>query len=375
MTKIKVYQTQEKVFSIKEFVDLFIDKTNLSEAEKRLLREGNLLDTVPKHLNKAITRAEWLKEDRSDLIEMRRAGERSAYCEKNKVKFKGCNPPEKEVEFPTELTFFGKEEVTVEKIPYGILTAEQVIREILGCVFFSKYGLNTNLKPVCVYEQGYGFCLVEETKAEKRVESFLDFENKNVSELVRLDSIRKKLGLSHDLGTEVKLKGINIVKYADEKAKMLLSMNFNGGFRGLLNSNIGNDVITLNEDGELELFLCDFDTFAVVEIPEKPTKDFLKRFFLQSFVELAKSSLPIVDIVKDSVGAVERYKIISSLYNVYRREFYRKAKEKKWDLELLKEIEEWALSTPIFNRTVCEIVPTYEKIKKLPDREPIYRPH
>jgi hypothetical protein len=375
MTKIKIFQTQEKVFSVKEFVDMYIDKTNLSETEKKLLRGSNLPDTIPEHLKKTITRAEWLKEDCSDLIEMRRAGERSAYCEKNKVKFKGCNPPEKEVEFPTELTFFGKEEVTVEKIPYGILTAEQVIREILGCVFFFKYGLNTNLKPVCVYSQGYGFCIVEETKAEKRVESFLDFENMNVSELVKLDCVRKKLGLSHDLGTEVKLKGINIVRYADEKAKILLSMNFNGGFRGLLNSNIGNDVITLNEDGELGLFLCDFDTFAIVDIPEKPTEDFLKRFFLQSFVELTKSSLPIVDIVEDATGAVGVYRKISSLFNVYRREFFRKAKEKGWDLELLKEIEEWAVSTSIFKRTVCEIVPTYEKIKKLPDREPVYRPH
>lgn len=375
MIKVKMFKSEEKVFSIKEFVDLYINKTNLSETEKKLLKKSNLSDTIPECVKKVTTRAKWLKKRKSEIMEMRRAGERSAYWENKKIKFKGCNPPEKELKFPTELTFFGKEEVTIEKIPFGILTAEQVIREILGYTFFSKFGLSTNIKPLGIHSQGYGFSLVEETKEETRIEYFLEFADQKISQLVNIDCARKRLHLSHELETEVKLNGINIIRYAYDKAKILVSMNFNGGFRGLLNSNIGNDVIKLNNTGELQLFLCDFDTFAIVDIPEKPTKDFLKRFFLQSFVELAKSSLPIIDIVENSDDAIEKYRVISTLYSVYKREFYGKAKEKGWDIDLLKEIEEWVMSTPIFKRTVCEIVPTYEKIRKLPDREPVYKPH
>src|SRR3989344_5222902 len=111
-------------------------------------------------------------------------------------------------------------------------------------------------------------------------------------------SLREKTGLLGNLGMEVEVNGINPNWYAYQKARQLTRMNFNGGFRDLLNSNIGNDI--LYQDG---LALCDFDTFHVVDIPRVPNKDFLRKFILQSFVEAVKSSLPIIDLTKDDSNA------------------------------------------------------------------------
>jgi hypothetical protein len=375
MATVTVYEGKGDALSIRKFVEMHFDKTNLSDAEKGLLRDYELPDEVPEHVERVVTRAEWLKREGSSPFTMKRAGERSAYSEEKRVKFKGCNPPEDQRTFPTELAFFGKEEVELGRVPFGILTAEQAIREILGHVFFAKHGLRTNIRPLCVYTEGHGFCLAEETQGESRLESFLDYQGLKISQLIEQDRLRKDMKLEGCLGTEIRLKGINVNRYAYEKARLLISMNFNGGFRGLLNSNIGNDVIRKDGDGGFELSLCDFDTFAVVQLPERPTEEFLKRFYLQSFVELAKSSLPIIDLAGDSREAVEKYCAISSIYGHYREEFFKKAGGLEWSDDMLRKIDEWAVSTPLFRRTVCEIVPTYEKIRALPDRAPIYRPH
>jgi hypothetical protein len=375
MASVEMYEGRGDALSIREFVERHIEKTNLSGAEKCLLRDYELPDAVPEHVDSVVTRSEWLKREGSRPFTMKRAGERSAYSEERGIKFKGCYPPKDKRTFPTELTFFGKEEVELGRVPFGILTAEQAIREILGYVFFTKHGLRTNIRPLCVYTEGHGFCLVEETQEETRLESFLDYQGMKISQLIEQDRLREDIKLEGCLGTEIRLKGININRYAYEKARLLVSMNFNGGFRGLLNSNIGNDVIRKNGDGGFELFLCDFDTFPMVQVPEKPTAEFLKRFYLQSFVELAKSSLPIIDLARDSEEAVEKYRAISSLYGLYREEFFKEAGGRDWSDEALKKVEEWAVSTSIFRRTVCEIVPTYDKIRVLPDREPNYKPH
>ena len=362
--KIQMFETSETPITISEFVKEH--RGDLSTFEMQMLRIIEQPDSIPPYLQKALSRAKHLAN--GDSVLMNRAGERSAYGVRKGIKFKGCNPKLQREDFPTELTFFGKEDVVVETIPFGVMTESQVLREILGYTFFKEHGLNTNIAPVCVFPQDYGFCLVESSKTDKRLESFLDFTGLSIADLIADEQARSKTGLDYRLGTEVSLKGINIQKYSYEKAKQLVEMNFNGGFRGLLNSNIGNDVII-----EDTLYLCDFDTFALVDIPKNPTEEFLKRFYLQSFVEIVKGSLPIIEIANDVDEAVQKYKSICTLYRAYRREFFQRAEEMRW--EITPEIEQWAESTPIFKRTICEIVPTYEKLKKLPDRKPIYRPH
>lgn len=79
-----------------------------------------------------------------------------------------------------------------------------------------------------------------------------------------------------------------ILNFSKEKADLLTRMNFAGGFRGILNSNIGNDIIYKNN-----FYICDFDTFCVIEVPKNPTKDFLRAYIVWCVIELLKSS-PLV---------------------------------------------------------------------------------
>ncbi|MFC1690927.1 hypothetical protein ACFL0W_01990 [Nanoarchaeota archaeon] len=374
---IELFEFNGKVISAAEFVRKYIDKTNLNDKEKKILKYALLPEEkdVPNFLKIPRTRADWLKKRKSKTIMVERHGERSAYWPEKNIKFKGCNPANNSKTFPSESFFFGKEHVDIKTIPYGILTKEQVMREILGYAFFIKHGLKTNIRPICVYSNHNGCTLVEHTVCESRIESFFDFKEIDTHKLIIQEASRKTIGLRCHLGAEVNLDRINVARYIYKKALLLVTMNFNGGFRDLLNSNIGNDVIEFANGDTSELYLCDFDTFRIVEIPEKPDEEFLKRFFLQCFVEVVKGSLPIIDFVQDSNEAVESYLKISSLYHAYRREFFNWAKKLCWNTSQLERIEKWAISTPIFKRTVTEILPSYERLKDLPHREPTYKPH
>ncbi len=377
MTKVKLYECNGEVISIDKFVREYIASTTLTDYEKQILQNASLPTEIDiaDFLKIPRTKAEWLKKEGSKSMEILRNGERSAYWPKKNVKFKGCNPSENNRTFPGETFFFGEEDVTIKEIPYGTLKPEQVVREVLGWAFFVQHDLKTNIRPICVYPQADGYSLVEHTLSETRVESLFDFNGLITGDLIMKTAAREKTGLKYNLETEVNLDRLNIAWYSYNKALLLVSMNFNGGFRGLLNSNIGNDVIKFEDDKAKELYLCDFDTFRVVEIPGKPDEEFLKRFYLQCFVEAAKSSLPIIDYVWNAEEAVNAYLKISSLYSHYRREFYNQAKNKGWDLSRLEEIENFAVQTQIFKRTVSEIVPSYERLRDLPDREPTYRQH
>lgn len=366
MERLKLFESYGEVIRISDFLSQFLEECNLTECERSILIKAKFPKDIPSILDQPLTRADWLKKS-DKIIDAQRLGERSAYWKK--YKFKGCNPSNIEKTFPSESFFFGQEKVVIKQIPYGILTPEEVMRELLGFAFFQINDLKTNIIPMCIYKYPKGYCIVEETIGEKRVESLFEFQTKNISELMKQNIARLQTKLRHGLETEVRLNRINPKRYTHQKAKILVEMNINGGFRGLLNSNIGNDVIDIVDH---QLYLCDFDTFRVVEIPKKPDEQFLKRFFLQSFVEVVKSSLPIIDLVDNGDEAVKRYLEISSLYHEYRRQFFLHAKKRDWELE---KIESWALGTPIFKRTVGEIVLSMERINQIPNHDPIYKPH
>lgn len=371
--KVELFEHNGEVISADEFVRKYIDSVNLNNLEKQMLQEAHLTRNIPDFLRKPRAISTRLK-GKSDSIIMEKRGSRSAYWPEKNIKFKGCNPADSSKKFPSESFFFGREKANVSEIPYGTLTKEQALREILGHAFFAKYGLKTNITPICVYTQDYGYSLAEHTLSEARIESCFDFKGNNINSITLQDAARKKHKLTYSLGTEVNLDRVNICWYTHKKALLLAAMNFNGGFRDLLNSNIGNDVLEFSA-GPIELYLCDFDTFRVVELPNTPNKDFLKKFYLQCFVEAVKSSLPIIDYVRDSGEAVTSYLETSSLYHIYKREFYSQAIRRGWDLSTLEETEEWAISTPIFRRTASEIVPSYERLKTMPYHTPIYKPH
>lgn len=363
----QLFECAGKAISIKKFVEKWIDKTGLTDHEKSILLSVNLPEDVPLFLKKPRTRAEWLAEGSRKTLKAEVSGLRSALWKEKSIKFKGCNPQPKKF-FPRESFFFGKEKEMEDVLPFGVLTKEQVMRELLGWAFFSKTNLGLSRKPLCVYDYGIGCCLVLESKEEKRVEKFFDFQGITLADMAL--QTRKTKNLPKQVG----LKGIDITSYTERKASLLAEMNFNGGFRDLLNSNIGNDFLD-----HKQIYLGDFDSFRAIKIPKMPTEKFLKKFYLQCFVEAIKSSLPIIEQIQNCKETISPHLKISSLYKAYRKEFFTRARVKGWNIPQLKKIEKWAASTPVFIRAVRKMAPSYRLfesfLKNLPTEELAYKIH
>ena len=369
MSQIELYECDEPVFSIAEFIRQNIKHINLTDFEMGILSAGKWPQSVPSALRPARTIARWLAKDQT-FVSCNGFGRRSAYWPENQVKLKGCAPIDDSRTFPSAGLFFGFEAMQHGVLPFGVMTPEQVMRELLGYAFFCNCGMPVGETPVCVYGQSTGFCLVLETVPIRRAESFLVYNDLTISSLIEQDSFRKATGLKGGLSQEIGMEGVNVQAYIYKKAKLLITMNFAGGFRDLLNSNIGNDLL----HGQ-DVFLGDLDTFHVVEIPKKPDSSFLARFYLQSFVEMIKGSLPIIDLARGTEQVVSQYVAISTLHAVYRRMFMDKAKQQGWDLAEILKIEAWARTRSIFGEVAGEIVPMYETLRGLPQRDPTYLPH
>lgn len=354
----KLYESRGRALSLHDFVREWVDKAGLTDHEKNILRSMDFPKIIPLFLRKVRSRAEWLRTGGRPL-HARISGQRSAYLTQKRIKFKGCNPRKESLFFPLETFFFGKEKESEGLLPFGVLTAEQVMRELLGWAFFMKNNLKPCQKPLCIYDYGgNAFCLVLESNEEKRIEKFFDFRRLRLADLVNR---RPKVP------TEVRLRDLSTASYADRKASLLAEMNFLGGFRDLLDSNIGNDVL----DGGVRL--CDFSSFRAVEIPGKPDRDFLKRFYLQCVVEAIKSSLPIVDARENrSEAYLER----SSVFRAYLKAFGAHAKKRGWSAARLHKIHRWAEGTPVFRRALRKIVPeAHRMLIRLPSEELAYRIH
>lgn len=365
--KCFLFESKGKVISIKEFVENNLNNVSLSDYEKSILSSAEFSDAIPSFARRVRVMNELFSKSKRDAIKVERSGERSAFWKSKGIKFKGCNPQPKEHPFPTKSFFFGKERETEGFRPFGVLTKEQVMREILGWAFFSLNNLGQHQRPIAVYDYGddIGYCLVFESKGDKRIENLFDFHGITLADMV---SHTKKVSA---LPKEVGIKGIDVSGYIEKKSSLLAEMNFKGGFRDLLNSNIGNDFLVNKEP-----YVNDFDSFRIVEIPEKPDDEFLRRFCLQCFVEAIKSSLPLIDHIHNDEG-IESYLKESSLYQAYRKKFYAFAKKKGWDISKLKQIEKRVVSTPIFRKEAKKMVPPsiHGMFNSLPSEELTYKIH
>jgi len=346
-----------RVLSPKQFIGYASERIALTDRERDILARASFARAeVPEELTVPLRLAEG-----AHGIPAQPAGNRSALCAGFKIK--GCKWPIGD--FPTESIFFGKEGVVRGSTPFGVCTAEQALRELLGWAFFQQCGLGTPFSPVLVYDYGDGCAVVSKLYHDARIESLFDFGGLTVGDVVTKKELR---------GREVACRDLVAASYTAQKASQLVRMNFAGGFRDLLNSNIGNDVIASGG----KLFLVDFDAFHAIDIPKSPDRAFLRRFVLQCFVEAVKGSLPIIAYVGPERAGEEVavYKRLSSLYRSYRKKFLAQATLRGWDAALTEELIGWAEGTPIFKRTVREIVPTHEELSQLDvSEEPVYKPH
>ena len=91
---------------------------------------------LPKFLESPLSRSYWLAKSEK-FIRARRVGARSELLKNKDFRLKGCRPI-KGLEFPTEKLEFGATKMIDGRIKFGILTAENVLNEILAYCFFKN---------------------------------------------------------------------------------------------------------------------------------------------------------------------------------------------------------------------------------------------
>ncbi len=310
-----------------------------------------------------------------DELRARPSGARSALIDTLNLKIKGCTP--EKGKFPNWV-LNSDYSISVEELPYGVLTAESVMREILGFCFMKKHGHPFAHTPVEIFEYHTDnlsevYALVSSMHtADYRLENYLDYGDYTLHDLVRLKKINK-----HNI-TEIKLKGMDKSLYLKRKADLLISINFAGGFRGVLNSNIGNDVI--HED--YFFGICDFDSFKLM-IPEANNLASLKEFVVQSFLELIKTSLPFADyldlndMTRESAQheLASYYKLNSGLFQVYSNRFTEEAKLMGWCIDSVKRFIDDALLSEAGQLLLNTIIPNSRSAADFDAKKLTYVPH
>jgi hypothetical protein len=320
-------------------------------------------------------------EEKREGISASASGSRSALWEPQQIQFKGCRPLPGGRDFPLESLPWGADQIAFTQIPFGVMTAEAVCRELLGYCFCKAHAIPCAIEPICVYAYtgnnlSGAFCLVMKVTPGRRAESFVQMQGISVSDLLCPASSHPAV-----VGSEAALRGLNSNWYAEQKARWLAELHFAGGFRGLLNSSIGNDVISKLAQGGTEFRFCDFDSFKLVNLPSAPSRDFLEAFALQSLLEIVRGSLPILQYI--FVTGIEAKKAISntyrqksSLWNAYMRRARLKAQELSWSWGALEAAFAWAFETPAFLETSCSVILSTYALERYRKRNPQpYVPH
>jgi hypothetical protein len=375
------------VVSPRDFATRF--STDLSGTERMFLEQNASLfgaeAEIPSRLRTPWIAASGTAIENADRIVSRPSGARSAVWEAEQIQFKGCRPAPDGGDFPFEHVEFGGDRIISMRVPFGVMTAEGVNRELLGYCFCKTHGIPCATTPVCVFAYSSGFaanrfCLVLKLAGGVRAEAFFGRKPLPLSELV---SPSADSGMV--TGSEVALEGLNTVWHADQKGRWLAELHFRGGFRGLLNNNVGNDVIRSLPRGRHRFLLRDFDSFHLISVPSAPSREFLDAFAVQCVAEVVKGSLPILDYVSTETGEeaqqVSRrigtvYRRKSSLWNSYFRYARLKVRELAWsDVEFASATER-AFESTVFLEASCSAILSDFALERHRRRRPLpYVPH
>jgi len=362
--EITLYSLDGEVISVKEFVRKNQDV--LSGGERKFLEEEmiNYTEKMCKIKTPFSRTADFFNGKKT--IHAQRGGTRSAYIDGMKIK--GCRP--------ADATFphwdIGRDfKLKVQAVPFGVLTRRNVIREILAYFFMKQHDIAPSSEPSSVFYykpkgKDYNYALLQNITSDDRLEAFIDCSNLTVHDLIRL----KKNGVSG--GREVELKGIDKKAYIKKKVNLLIKFNFNGGFRGILNSNIGNDVI---RDGVLHS-ICDFDTFTISPLPQ--AQEDIRCFTIIAFLELIKTSLPFVDFINKEKHLhrtlSDYYRRNSTLYRMYYNSFLEQAAYLGWNIDFVKNCVDDTFNTPLSFELLQELIPNSHTYKSF-NYDSVYVPH
>lgn len=348
-------KTNGEVRSVKTFCERHLEL--LSKIEQSIVCEYLDSLTVSQHLFNDPVVLQYGQALEKDGIKARPSGARSALIDSLNLKIKGCAP--ENGKFP-DWILNNDYTITVNELPYGVLTKESVMREILGFCFMKKHGFPYANTPVEVFAyrmngQNEVYALVSSIhNTDNRLEQYLDYGEYTLYDLIRLEKSNKLKR------SEIPLKCIDKSLYLKRKGDLLASINFKGGFRGILNSNIGNDVI----QKDYFFGICDFDSFKLI-VPEEDNQTSIKDFVVQSFLELIKTSLPFIDYLDLNNRTLEAahhelvsyYKLNSGLFQVYFNKFLDLAGLKNWSIESVKSFIDDALLSKAGHVLLNSIIP------------------
>lgn len=370
--ELHLYSIDGEIITLKEFLKKNLDL--LSQFEKKFVEKQ--IDDIKEEkipVNILLSRTKRFFNGEKVMPALR-GGTRSAYIKGNNLKVKGCRPEDSK--FP-HWKIDNDFNLIVDKVPFGVLTRRTVIGEILAYLFMRKNNIESSSNPICVFHykpngKNMNYALLQKIDEDNRLETFIDCDSLSVHDVIRL---KKKRTL---LGEEVDLKGINRKDYLRKKVELLIKFNFCGGFRGILNSNIGNDVIRNNKLHSI----CDFDSFTIREIPKQNDKQNIRHFTISAFIELIKTSLPFIDYL-DLGGHNQQemhqilsdyYRKNSSLYSLYHKSFLNQAQRLNWDLSIVESCVEEAFLTSLSFELLQELIPNSHTFKSY-NYDFVYVPH
>ncbi len=357
--EILIYSTQGKVHSVRSFASRYLDR--LSRGERAIINEyeGHLSDEYLEEVPFPWARTPELHDGRR-VTNALRVGARSALLPSSRLKLKACRPLK--ATFPS-WRVDEHYRLKTATIPFGVLGPEGVMRELLGHCFLRRLKLPVVSTPIAVmeYQQpGFSevFSLVSMVEHDERLETRLDCGNLT---LRRLLCLHASPDWRRGLGGEVGLKGVDVSAYVERKTSILIRMNFNGGLRGILNSNIGNDVVS----GSELVGICDFDTFSVRGVPGADERDGIRTFVFDTWLELIKTSLPMLDYLDvSSLDDDARSRVLAGYYTAnsticasYRARFLAHARELKWDMRAVATHIDDVLRCDLARHLLEELIP------------------
>lgn len=326
---------------------------------------------------------------REPVLTVQRSGGRSAYSPELGIKWKGCRPVDDGTSYPMEILPFGSTEITYTDIPFGTLTPGAVMREILGYSFFREHDLPPAAEPLCVYEYIFdkcppGYCLVMASAREDRIEARIDYPACTMADVIAARHGGRSFAEGTPLGAELRFRGLNVWRWAERKSEILAGMHFAGGFRGVLNSNIGNDVLVMNGDDVAGFTLCDFDSFKVIDIPAHPDGAWLRSFLLWCVVEVIKGSLSILDYVDipggaDLIAAAEClgkiYFSRSSLWKAYERRLRQEVSRRGWSQETASLALDEVKTLPAVGQALSSCILNSYYLRYMSSDRKVFYPH
>jgi hypothetical protein len=302
-----------------------------------------------------------------------KSGKRSAHLTTEQIKIKGCRPlltefPQWEIDRDYHLQ--------INYIPGGTMSAVAILKELLGFALQTINNIPCPAIPISIYQYDTGreaeFALLFLAATDLRIESLIQTKH-SLHQVILNNTLA--IDTSHAKETSLKLSEFD--RYITHKSALLCDLHFLGLFRGILNSNIGNELV----QGDRFIGFCDFDSAYLMSPPPKTDRAQIVDFTIRSFLELLKASLPIETFIfqQDSnrqaltPRLVEVYQATSSIYSSYLNRFLQKAVDLNWNLTTVYDGIKQTFQTQIAAQLLQELIPnsvTIRDLKSVSNYEP-----